>query len=152
MGVGTGLLDGNAVHEECERVAGMIAPSFLINAVVDERGRAVRVYAGDWSAAHRRACAEYADDHSMRIDSRRAVVIASCGGAPHDLNMIQAHKALEMAAHACTEGGTIILIAECAEGLGRDDFLKWFAAPDSASRIRLRTHYEVNGRPPGRSL
>src|SRR6266498_5074524 len=33
-GVGTGLLDGNLVHEECERVAGIIKPSFTINTVV----------------------------------------------------------------------------------------------------------------------
>lgn len=145
-GVGTGMLDGNAVHEECERIAGMIAPSFLINTVVDERGRAARVYAGDWSAAHRQACAEYANNHSIRIDSRRAVVIASCGGAPSDINLIQAHKALEMAAHACAEGGAIILLAECAEGLGRDRFLKWFEAEDSRDlESRLREHYEVNG-------
>ena len=145
-GVGTGLLIGNAVHEECERIASLIAPSFLINAVVDERGRAVQVYAGDWRAAHRRACAEYANDHSIRIEAKREVVIASCGGAPYDLNMIQAHKTLDMAARACTEGGAIILIAECADGLGRADFLKWFEAENSrALAASLREHYEVNG-------
>jgi nickel-dependent lactate racemase len=145
-GVGTGLLDGNAVHEECERVAGMIAPSFLINAVVDARGRAVRVYAGDWRAAHRQACLEYANNHSVKIDAQREVVIASCGGAPYDINLIQAHKTLEMAAHACVEGGAIILMAECADGLGRADFLKWFEAENALSlEARLREHYEVNG-------
>src|SRR5919202_1295363 len=34
-GVGTGRLDGNAVHEECERIAAEAAPSFLINTVTD---------------------------------------------------------------------------------------------------------------------
>ncbi|MGH9903013.1 MAG: nickel-dependent lactate racemase, partial [Pyrinomonadaceae bacterium] len=111
-GVGAGRLDGNAVHEECERVAAEVAPSFLINTVVDERGRAVRVYAGDWRAAHRRACAEYADSHTARIREKRPVVVVSCGGTPYDVNLIQAHKALDMAAHACTEGGDIILVAE----------------------------------------
>ncbi|HEX8652764.1 MAG TPA: nickel-dependent lactate racemase [Pyrinomonadaceae bacterium] len=145
-GVGAGLLDGNAVHEECERIAGLLAPSFLINAVVDERGRAARVYAGDWRAAHRKACAEYVKDRSLKIDSKREVVIASCGGTPYDLNLIQAHKALEMASLACVEGGTIILIAECADGLGRADFLKWFEAENSrALAARLKTHYQVNG-------
>jgi lactate racemase len=145
-GVGMGLLDGNAVHEECERIAGLIAPSFLINAVVDERGRASRIYAGDWRAAHRQACAEYRDAHSLKIDSKRAVVIASCGGVPYDINLIQAHKALEMAAHACVEGGAIILVAECADGTGRADFLKWFEAKDSrALESRLKEAYEVNG-------
>ena len=39
-GVGTSLLEGNPVHEECERVAAMINPTFSINAIVDEQGLA----------------------------------------------------------------------------------------------------------------
>ena len=145
-GVGTGRLDGNAVHEECERIAAEAAPSFLINAVTDARGNVVRLYAGDWRVAHRLACAEYADSHTVQIDERRAVVVASAGGAPFDLNLIQAHKALEMASYACAEGGHIVLVAECADGLGRPDFLKWFDAEDSrALETRLRDAYEVNG-------
>jgi nickel-dependent lactate racemase len=145
-GVGAGLLDGNAVHEECERIAAEVAPSFLVNTVTDARGRVVRVYAGDWRSAHRRACAEYADSHAVKIDGKRALVVVSAGGAPHDLNLIQAHKALEMASHACEEGGHVVLVAECADGLGRADFAKWFGAWDSrALEARLRDSYEVNG-------
>lgn len=145
-GVAAGRLDGNAVHEECERIAAECAPSFLVNTVTDERGQVVRVYAGDWRSAHRRACAEYADSHSLKISDRRALVVASAGGSPFDINLIQAHKALEMASYACAEGGDIILAAECADGLGRADFLKWFDAADSrALEARLREAYEVNG-------
>jgi nickel-dependent lactate racemase len=145
-GVGAGRLDGNAVHEECERIAAEVAPSFLINTVTDERGRVVAAYAGDWRSAHRRACAEYADSHAVEIKSKRPLVVVSAGGSPHDLNLIQAHKALEMASHACEEGGRIVLVAECADGLGRPDFLKWFEAEDSrALGARLRDAYEVNG-------
>lgn len=145
-GVGTGLLDGNAVHEECEHIAEMINPSFGINTVVDERGRAVRVLAGHWRSAHRAACREYLATHSVRVESKRDIVIASCGGVPHDINLIQAHKALDMAATACKDDGIIVLIAECREGLGRHDFLKWFDEEDSSALARrLRLAYEVNG-------
>ncbi len=145
-GVGAGRLDGNAVHEECERIAAEIAPSFLINTRTNERGEAVRLYAGDWRVAHRLACAEYADAHTVPIAEKRPLVVASCGGWPHDINLIQAHKALDMAAHTCTEGGTIILVAECADGTGRDDFLQWFDAENSrALAARLRDAYAVNG-------
>ena len=145
-GVGTGRLDGNAVHEECERIAAEIAPSFLLNTWTNERGEAVRLYAGDWRAAHRLGCAEYADAHTVRIAEKRPLVVASCGGWPHDINLIQAHKTLDMAAHACTEGGTIILVAECADGTGRADFLKWFDAENSRSlATSLREAYVVNG-------
>lgn len=145
-GVGTGRLDANAVHEECERIAAEIAPSFLLNTWTNEAGDAVRLYAGDWRTAHRLACAEYADAHTLPIAEKRPVVIASCGGAPHDLNLIQAHKTLDMAAHACLDGGTIILLAECADGFGRADFLKWFEAENShALAAHLRESYAVNG-------
>jgi nickel-dependent lactate racemase len=145
-GVGAGKLDGNAVHEECERVAAEIAPSFLINTWTNERGEAVRLFAGDWRTAHRLACAEYADAHTIQIAEKRPLVVASCGGHPHDINLIQAHKTLDMAAHACIEGGTIVLVAECADGTGRDDFLRWFDAADSrALAACLRDAYAVNG-------
>jgi nickel-dependent lactate racemase len=145
-GVGTGLLDGNAVHEACESIAEMINPSFGINCVVDERGRAIRVLAGHWRSAHRAACREHLSTHSVNIENKRDVVIASCGGFPYDINLIQAHKALDMAAQACNEGGTILLLAECREGFGRPDFLKWFDEENSATLAeRLRIAYEVNG-------
>ena len=145
-GVGTGLLEGNAVHEECERVTAMIEPRFSINSVVDERGRAIRIHAGEWRAAHREGCRQYLLDHSVEIGARREVVITSCGGYPHDINLIQAHKSLDMAAQACSDGGAIVLLAECHDGLGRPDFLKWFDEKDSrALESRLRDAYEVNG-------
>jgi lactate racemase len=145
-GVGAGLLDGNAVHEECERVAALVAPAFGINSIVNEQNRAVKIFCGDWRVAHRAACEYYLEQYSATIPAKRDVVIASCGGFPHDINLIQAHKALDMAALACNEGGTIILLAECSDGLGRPDFLKWFDAADSrALEARLVNGYEVNG-------
>jgi lactate racemase len=145
-GVGTGLLAGNAVHEECERVAAMIEVAFCVNTVVDGAGRANRVYAGHWRHAHEEGCREYLATHSMRIEQKRELVIVSCGGWPYDINLIQAHKALDMATNACKEGGTIILLAQCRDGLGRPDFLKWFEAKNSrALEARLCEGYEVNG-------
>lgn len=146
LGVATGLLDGNAVNEECERIAAMIDPVFSINAIVDDHGRAVEIFAGHWQRAHRRACDSYKLGHSLEIREKREVVIVSAGGSPYDLNLIQAHKALDMAAHACVDGGTIVLLAECSDGLGRADFLKWFESADSSAlETRLRKAYEVNG-------
>ena len=141
-----GTLDGNAVHEECERVAALVAPSFGINTIVDEKKRATKIFCGDWRLAHRAACDYYLDQHSVTSPAKRDVVIVSCGGFPHDINMIQAHKALDMAALACNDDGTIILLAECSDGLGRLDFLKWFDESDSrALEARLFKEYEVNG-------
>jgi len=145
-GVQAGVLDGNAVHEECERVATLVSPAFGINTIVDENKRAIKMFCGGWRVAHRAGCDYYLDQYSVEIPAKRDIVIVSCGGFPHDINLIQAHKALDMAALACEPGGTIILLAECSDGLGRPDFLKWFEASDSrALEARLVNGYEVNG-------
>jgi len=145
-GVGTARLDGNAVHEACERVAQLVEPAFTVNTIVDPRKRVVNIFCGDWRLAHRAACDHYLTRHSVVIPEKRDVVVASCGGFPYDINLIQAHKALDMVSYACNDGGTIVLLAECRDGLGRPDFLKWFDSADArALAERLRYGYEVNG-------
>lgn len=145
-GVGPGRLDGNAVHEDMQQACSLLAPSYLINTILNEEREIVQIFCGDWLTAHRRGCAEYADRHSAKIKEKREIVIASCGGWPKDINMIQAHKAIDMAVSALQEGGDLILLAECEDGLGRNDFLQWFQ-PGSAQAMaeRLRTNYQVNG-------
>jgi nickel-dependent lactate racemase len=145
-GVGAGILDGNAVHEAFAEIVTRINPSFSVNTLTNEKGEAVEIFCGDWISAHRRACECYAAEHTIEITEKRDLVVASCGGAPFDLNMIQAHKALDAASRACATGGTIVLLAECADGLGRNDFLNWFAAESSRDLAgKLCEKYQVNG-------
>jgi nickel-dependent lactate racemase len=145
-GVGSGKLDGNAVHEAFVEAASFAKVSFAINTIVDSSGAATEVFCGDWISSHQAACDKYADDNTINIAEKRDLVIVSCGGYPYDLNLIQAHKALEVASHACREGGTILFLAECADGLGRDDFLKWFDSENSDQTAeQLCEKYQVNG-------
>ena len=144
--MGTGVLDGNAVHEAFMEAAAMIKPSFTISTIVNDAGEAVDLFCGDWKSSHRAACESYATAHTIEIAEKRPLVIASCGGYPHDINMIQAHKTLEAASHACIDGGMIVLLAECEDGIGRNDFLDWFETENSdALAERLCEKYQVNG-------
>ncbi len=145
-GVETGILDDNAVHEAFIEVVKQLPPSFSINTIVNENGMAADLFCGDWISAHRAACDDYAARHTIEINGKRDLVIVSCGGFPHDINLIQAHKALDAASRACADGGTIIFLAECGDGLGRKDFLSWFAAGNSTDLAeKLCAGYQVNG-------
>ena len=145
-GVGSGLLEGNPVHEAFDEAASRVDVSFCITTDVNEAGGIVDLHCGDLTRSHRAACNAFAERHSVEIGEKRDIVVVSCGGHPHDVNMIQAHKALEAAAAACNGGGMIVLLAECPEGLGRADFLSWFDAPDRhALARRLCESYQVNG-------
>lgn len=144
--VDTGILDGNAVHEAFVEVVSKLPPSFAVNTIVNDAGEAVDVFCGDWILSHRRACEVYAREHTIEIAEKRDFVVASCGGFPHDINMIQAHKTLDAASRLCADGGTIALLAECADGLGRNDFLNWFEAENSGKLAeKLCESYQVNG-------
>lgn len=145
-GVGPGLLKDNPVHEAFVAAAANRPPDFSVNTIVNDAGEVTDLFCGDWVASHVATCSEYSKKHLIEIPERRDIVIASCGGFPHDINMIQAHKALESAAQACSDGGVIVLLAECRDGLGRDDFLDWFESKDSAEIAeRLCEEYQVNG-------
>lgn len=145
-GVGVGKLDGNPVHEAFIEVVQKMPPGFAINTFVNDKGKLIDLICGDWKTSHEKACEIYAEKHTIKIKEKRDIVIVSCGGFPHDLNMIQAHKALDTASHACTEGGKIIFLAECKNGLGRDDFIDWFKAKDSSNLAeKLCEKYQVNG-------
>jgi len=145
-GVGIGQLEGNPVHEEFVEIVEKISPSFSVQSIVDEQGRAVKVFAGNWKTSHTAACDFYTKNYSLDVPEKRGVVIVSCGGAPYDTNVIQAHKALLMAAGACEEGGRVIWLAQCPDGLGRDDFLEWFSAGNSRELAeRLSEKYQVYG-------
>ena len=145
-GVGTGRLDGNAVHEAFVEAASMVKVAFCVSTIVNDAGDVTDLYCGDLIESHRTACEVFAASNTVGISEKRDLVIASCGGDPHDINVIQAHKTLEAASLACTDGGTVILLAECREGLGRDDFLDWFDARDSSQLAKeICEKYEVNG-------
>ncbi len=145
-GVATAMLDGNVVHEAFVEATRLVDPSFAINSIVDTSGRITDVFCGHWIASHLEACREFDVRNSTAIQSRRGLVVVSCGGSPHDINLIQAHKAIEAASMACREGGTIVVLAECGDGLGRSDFLNWFEAGTSKELAeRLCERYQVNG-------
>jgi lactate racemase len=145
-GVGIGMLEGNSVHEEFIEIVEKLNPSFSINSITNDNNEATKIFCGNWKTSHELACKFFADNFSIKVSEKRDVVIVSCGGFPHDLNVIQAHKALENAANICKENGTIIWLAECSEGLGKSDFLKWFEYETSEKLAdKLSESYQVNG-------
>lgn len=93
--------------------------------------------------------AKYIDHMYKRAIKEKAdIVIASCGGYPKDINLYQAQKGLDNAAYSVKNGGTIILVAECIEGLGEKLFSDWMLnakIPDEPLKwikdeFRLGTH------------
>lgn len=144
--VGVARLEGNPVHEDMMEGAGLVdCAVFLYNTILDS-GKVRKAFTGHWVEAHRCGAADYLANHGIELERKRSLAIVSCGGFPRDINMIQAHKALEFAQYAVEPGGTIVLLAECREGMGHPSFYPWFKYSDlEAFERRLRENYEVYG-------
>ncbi|MFN2164691.1 MAG: nickel-dependent lactate racemase [Anaerolineae bacterium] len=119
-----GRLDGNPVRADLEEGAALLGVDFILNVVMDGH-RLVDAVAGDVTAAHRRGCELVAARGIVEIGRLADVVLVSAGGHPKDLNLYQAQKALDNAAYAVRDGGVLILVAECPEGLGNRTFEAW---------------------------
>ncbi len=142
----TGVLKGNPMHERALAAARAAGVDFMVNTVVDDSEKILFVNAGDVEESFLDAC-KFARGYQMvPLTGRADVVIASCGGYPADINFIQAHKSLDSAYHALKPGGVLFLVAECAEGIGNEEFLKWldFSSPDDMEGA-LRKKFVING-------
>ncbi len=141
-----GVLDGNPVHEALREACSMALPDLLLNTVLDQEKRIIAVFAGEWDAAHRAGCRYYGEQFTCPLTEQADLVVASCGGYPKDINLIQAHKSMDYASRALKEGGVMILLAECRDGYGNSTFFDWFQHRElSEFENALRARYEING-------
>ena len=142
-----GKLDGNPVRADIEESETFCHLDFIVNAVLDEHKHIVYAAAGDVTQAHRDACRYLDGMYRKPIPRRAEIVLVSQGGAPKDANLYQTQKALDNAKHAVKNGGTIILIGACPEGLGSAKFAEWLqSAPDAHSMVeRIGRDFQLGG-------
>jgi nickel-dependent lactate racemase len=146
-GAEAGRLEGNPVRADLEEGVAMLGVDFLLNVLVDGQHRIIEAVAGHLIEAHRRGCARVAGRGAVPIPRRVDLVLVSAGGYPKDLNMYQAQKALDNAAGAVRDGGIIVWVAECREGLGEATFESWLrraASPDAVLE-RIRRGFALGG-------
>jgi nickel-dependent lactate racemase len=142
----TGKLDNNPVHQAMNEACALAAPDFILNTVLAPDKRIIAAFGGLWHETHQAGCRYYREHFSYRLPEKADLVVVSCGGFPKDINLIQAHKAMEYAAQALKDGGVMILLAECRDGFGNSTFFNWFRHKQlDQFEAALREQYEING-------
>ena len=112
-----GVTQGNPVWEAMKEVALMAAPTFLLNVSVNRAREITGVFAGELVAAHAAGCALVARSAMVPVRGHFDIVITSNSGYPLDQNLYQAVKGMSAAAQVVRPGGSIIVAAECCDGL-----------------------------------
>ena len=112
-----GITDGNPVHDEIRQVARQTGVDFSVDVTINRDKRITNVYAGELFSVHRAVCEDARRTAMQVVREPFDVVITSNSGYPLDLNLYQAVKGMSAAAQVVRDGGTIICVAECSDGI-----------------------------------
>ncbi len=145
-GCSAGILDGNPLAEDLFEVESFRQPDMAIHGILNSRGEVCDLLAGSGRDFFSKACSEHARNCEIDHPGQYDLVLASCGGYPKDINFIQGHKAVHNAAIFVRDGGHLIVLAECCDGVGSQTFLPWLEMGGyEAAFQQLLEHYEGNG-------
>ncbi len=139
------------VRRDLEEAGALIGCDFILNVVLNSKKQIVRAVAGHPVLAHREAAKTVDAMYIVPLRELADIVVVSAGGAPKDLNLFQSQKALDNAQYALKDGGSIILAAECPEGLGERVFERWINEATNKQELidRLDYAFEIGGHKAG---
>ncbi len=139
-----GVLDENPLHQRIlERLPSLLPRSSGLSVVV-EGGAVVDAEGGGLLEHHARLAARFAEARTLAREAPYDGVVLSCGGAPYDVDLVQAHKALFAIADLLREGARVAWLAELPRALGHDRMRAWMTTGTPELQLReLLKHFVI---------
>jgi nickel-dependent lactate racemase len=126
-----GSISDNPLHAELLEIAALARHDFILDVTLTQDRQISGVFAGDAVKAHA-AGVRFLEATSLERLAEPADVVITCGaGYPLDLTFYQATKGITAASHITRPGGRILLLGECAEGVGSPEFTRKLQAYSS---------------------
>ena len=117
-------LEGNPVHEDMMEAVELIkAPIYSIMTVLDKKHQIDSVCAGSLKASFENAIASANAIFTVPLSQKADIVVTSVS-YPMDINLYQSQKAIDNGSLALKDGGTMILVSSCRDGIGGEAFYK----------------------------
>ena len=108
---------GNPIWEEMLEAALLTEPTFILNVTQTEDRKITGVFAGDLEQAHAAGVEFVRQSSLVPVPHRYDIVISTAGGYPMDISMYQSVKGMAVTKNVVKDGGAVILVCECEEGL-----------------------------------
>ena len=141
-----GMLEGNPVAEDLHEIDALLPQRLSVHGILDSHGKVCQLHIGSAYSDFLGACNQHNSYYKSDTQGLYDCVLASAGGYPKDINFIQAHKSVHNAAAFVKDGGILILLAECRDGIGTNTFLPLFKAGGWDKVFnKLSKKYEGNG-------
>lgn len=132
-----GVIELNPIKEDVLEAVAKTGIDFALNLVTNKEGRIIAAHGGGYEESWGKAINSLADKPEITIEGNADIVIVSAGGAPFDQSLYQSLWALQNASKAAKRNGTIVLLAQCVNGLGAEAFTQ-LARVDDISELKRR--------------
>ncbi|MCQ2411769.1 MAG: nickel-dependent lactate racemase [Sphaerochaetaceae bacterium] len=128
-------LEGNPVHEDMMEAVELIkAPVYSIMTVLDKDQEIDSVCAGSLKDSFENAIAAANAIFTVPL-AEKADVVVTVARYPMDIDLYQSQKAIDNASLALKDGGTMILVSSCRDGIGGDAFYKLLSSADTPDEV-----------------
>ncbi len=117
-----GILEGNPLHIEATEIALMAGVDFNVNVTIDDQRQLTGVFAGDIVESHLAGVRSVEKQVKVTVPKPVDAVLVSSAGYPLDTTFYQAVKGVLAASEIVKSNGSIILVAECSQGIGSGPF------------------------------
>jgi len=126
--VESGSFDGNPVFEYKRKIVGKFLEEmrkkgswvYAVTVVMDPAARLVSIAGGDLMETHRRAIEKLSAVYVASVKRPADIIIISARQT--GINLYQSGKAYNAAKKAVKKGGWILLLSQCKDGFGNDEF------------------------------
>lgn len=131
-----GIVD-NPVRRELNSIARKIGLHTIFNTVLNRQGQVVCSFFGDVEQAFLAGVEISRDVYAVELPHEADIVLA--GSHPCDLEFWQAHKTLYAGDRAVRQGGTIIVVTPCYEGVAKThtEMVEYAGLPPDEVRAML---------------
>ncbi len=130
------VLDGNPVNDDMEDAIKTIMDKeiFSIMAVLDRHQNIYAATAGHIYDSFHAAIGKANEVFAVKVE-KKADIVVSVAPYPMDVDLYQSQKAIENGKLALKEGGIIILVSKCRDGIGDETFFKLLASSSNAEDV-----------------
>jgi nickel-dependent lactate racemase len=138
-------LEGNPVHEDMMDALPLIkAPIFSFMTVLNKEQKVAAATAGDLMESFYKAVEIARKIFCVKIPAQADIVV-SVAKFPMDINLYQSQKAIDNGAQGLKDGGTLILVSSCRDGIGDEAYAKLLASASSPQDAleRIRAGYKL---------
>jgi nickel-dependent lactate racemase len=123
-----GSIEDNPLHAELLEIAAMARLDFMLDVTLTQDRAISGVFAGDPLKAHAAGVKFLESTSTSPTPALADAVITCAAGYPLDLTFYQTVKGVTAAQHIVKPGGRILVLGECAEGIGSPEFTRMLAA------------------------